>query len=286
MEILRVPPYNLVAKVAVENPSTEYPVIVRDLSDNSIQTLTLTSDANADISVTLSSEYDSSYEISVYTDTFYFDVVRPYVNPNTKGTTASEVSEYARHEELARAIIDSIVDEGFYYKKKIFETVGNGADYISVWLKANKILSVYENNVLVTDRAYEITADKTAITQSYSGTLNRDESANILLPGAASDMQDYPLFLYENAFPRTFDYKFLLEVGYKRIPSDVVRAAELLIEDIACGKLDYYKRYIADYNTDQFKIKFDDRVFEGTGNILVDKILSKYVNPIKRLGAL
>jgi len=74
--------------------------------------------------------------------------------------------------------------------------------------------------------------------------------------------------------------------GYKKLPSEIVRATELLIEDIACGRLDYYKRYIVDYNTDQFKIKFDPGVFEGTGNILVDKILSKYLKPIITLGVL
>jgi hypothetical protein len=78
----------------------------------------------------------------------------------------------------------------------------------------------------------------------------------------------------------------VLEHGYKKIPNDIVRAAELLIEDISCGKLDYYKRYVSDYNTDQFKIKFDTRVFEGTGNILVDKILSKYAKSIRGLGVL
>jgi hypothetical protein len=60
----------------------------------------------------------------------------------------------------------------------------------------------------------------------------------------------------------------------------------MLVEDIDCGKLDYYKRYISDYSTDQFKIKFDNKVFEGTGNVLVDKILSKYYKSITRLGVL
>jgi hypothetical protein len=285
MEILRVPPYNTVARIGVENPSTSYPVIVRDLADNSVTTLTITSNADSEVLVQLPQEYDNSYQVDIFTDSTYVDITRPYVDPKTKGTTLSEIGEYAKHEELARAIIDSIVDGGFYYRKKVFETSGLGADYIPLWIDGKKILSVYENNVLVTDRGYEITADKTAITQSYTGTLNRDDAAPNLLPGAGSDMQDYPLF-YGTAFPKNYDYKFVLEVGYKTLPGDLVRATELLIEDIACGKLDYYKRYIADYNTDQFKIKFDGQVFEGTGNLLVDKILSKYVKPIKTIGVL
>jgi hypothetical protein len=70
------------------------------------------------------------------------------------------------------------------------------------------------------------------------------------------------------------------------VPSDIVRAATLLIDDIKCGRNDYYQRYISAYNTDQFRLQFDKRVFEGTGNIVVDKILSKYAKSITRLGVL
>jgi len=128
--------------------------------------------------------------------------------------------------------------------------------------------------------------DKTrfGIQEMTSETINRNEAAPNLLPAAGSDMLDLN-FVYRG-FPRGFDYLVVGEFGYKKIPSDIVRATELLVEDIECGKLDYYKRYISDYNTDQFKIKFDAGVFDGTGNILVDKILSKYNKPIKTLGVL
>ena len=98
--------------------------------------------------------------------------------------------------------------------------------------------------------------------------------------------QNFMLMLLLLAIPRTFDYKLILEVGHPNIPSDIVRAAELLTDDIACGKLEYYERYISSYNTDQFKLSFDKMVFEGTGNIIVDKILSKYAKSITTLGVL
>ena len=57
-----------------------------------------------------------------------------------------------------------------------------------------------------------------------------------------------------------------------------------MMEDIKCGKLDYYKRYVTAYNTDQFRIQFDKSVLNGTGNMLVDKILDKYANTILKPG--
>ena len=59
-----------------------------------------------------------------------------------------------------------------------------------------------------------------------------------------------------------------------------------MVDDLSCGRLDYYKKYVSDYSTDQFKLKFDSMVFEGTGNIIVDKILSKYAKSIRKLGVL
>jgi hypothetical protein len=60
----------------------------------------------------------------------------------------------------------------------------------------------------------------------------------------------------------------------------------MLIEDIKCGKLDYYKRYVTSYSTDQFKLQFDKAMLNGTGNILVDKIIDKYITDYKRPGVL
>ena len=58
------------------------------------------------------------------------------------------------------------------------------------------------------------------------------------------------------AFSEGTDYIILLETGYKVVPIDIQDATKLLVEDIRCGKLDYYKRYIKNYSTDQFKIQY------------------------------
>jgi hypothetical protein len=240
----------------------------------------------------LPSEYDGSYIVNVDSTDNYIDVVRPYVDPTTKGETATEIADYTKHETIARSIIDSVIIEGFYYKKKMIETTGLGADYIPLWINAKKVLKLYENNVLLFDAAdpesyntsYTITQDNTAIVEVYAGNINRLESARLIMPTSGSDIIDIK-YVYRG-FPRTFDYTVLLAVGYPNVPTDIVRAAELLIDDIACGKLDYVERYMKSYQTDQFKVGFDNRVFEGTGNFVVDKILSNYAKSITKLGVL
>jgi hypothetical protein len=298
MEILRVPPYadisvNFVVPVGIA--SSTITVTITDMADLSISTLTfLNKTAGNILEISLPGNYDSSYRVEIVKNLGAvgeatlqdetYEIVRPYVDPSTKGSTASEIATYALNEEIARAVIDSIVVEGFYYKKKVLNFTGTGADYLPIWDDVKKILEVYENNKLVEDREYEISSDKTAIIQKSSDNINRAESAPLVLPAAASDYLD-PQFIYRG-FSTGWDYSITVEHGHTSVPSDIVRATEMLIHDIECGKLDHYKRFVSSYNTDQYRIQFDKGLFEGTGNIIVDKILSKYTKSITKLGVL
>ena len=270
-------------------------VTITDMADLSISTSTFTESSSGELlEISLPGKYDSSYRVEIIKDLGTedeailqdetYEVFRPYVDPSTKATTASDISTYALNEEIARAIIDSIVPEGFYYKKKVLKFEGSGSDYLPIWDDVKKILSVYENNMLIEDRQYEVSPDKTAIIEKSTDNINRAESAPLVLPAASSDSLD-PQFVYRG-FGKTWDYRITVEHGYTTVPSDIVRATEMLIHDLECGKLDYYKRFISSYNTDQFRIQFDKGLFEGTGNIIVDKILSKYVKSITKIGVL
>jgi len=303
MELLRLSPYTSVGFTytipATYTTNEVFTATITDLADLSSTTQTVTDNAAYVWTITLPGKYDSDYRV-VITDASgdvlqdeTYQVRRPYLNPNTLADTASDIATKTLNEELARAIVDSVIPQGFYYKKTTFETTGLGADYLPLWVDAKKLLQVYENNVLIYDASnptaylqnFEITKDKTAITLTYTGELNRNESANLILPAGSTDYLDLNFGVW-GGFPQTYDYKVVVESGYTSVPSDIARAVGLLITDIECGQLDYYKRYVTAYNTDQYKLQFDKRSFEGTGNILVDKILSKYAKSITRLGVL
>jgi hypothetical protein len=325
--ILRLPPYPLSVTYEVPEANANYILVIDDVLEQSELVEYVTSDANAKIVYSLGDDfvkYDKSYSVKIYEDLMEsgnvvsdrgsivvednLQVERPYVNPNTLGTSATEIKEYTQYESLARAIIDSIVD-GFYYSRKFLEVVGQQTDYIPLWDRTHKIVRVYENAQLaydvnnpngpvLGDYDYLITKDKTAITKdpiAATSSINRAERSPLRVPLASSD--SYGIFDTEDSgntqtitpgvgFPSGADYILLLEVGYPVVPIDIQDATKLLIDDIKCGKLDYYKRYVKNYSTDQFKIEYDKRMLEGTGNIIVDKILSKYVKNIIRPGVL
>ena len=303
MEILRVPPYETIAvNFVVPSGYNNVDIYARvtDMADLSVKDLDfLDSSTGDDLEISLPGRYDNNYrvelfkivsgtEVLIYEE--FYELIRPYVDPNTLGTTASEISEYTTLELVARSMIDTFCPEGFYNKKITVIGTGNGSDYFPLWEKVYRVFKVYENNELVYDRStpelnkydYVITADKTAIQKISAGELNRYESAAPNLPIGRGDLGYYG---YEGVgFPSGYDYAFLVDYGYITIPADIEYATKLLIEDLKCGKLDYYKRYITAYNTDQFRIQFDKVMLSGTGNFLVDKILEKYVKTIVKPG--
>jgi hypothetical protein len=310
MEILRVPPYDDIVvqhySVPIDWPNNKSIVVrITDMADLSVHSTTTYTTPQPGTTLDnaankFSGKYDNNYRLEVFQDELdgillyeeYYEVVRPYVDPNTLGTTASEIAEYKILELVARSMIDTFVPEGFYNKKMTIVGTGNGSDYFSLWEKVYRVFKVYENNVLVYDRStpdlseyqYVITSDKTAIQRVREDVLelNRYESTAQNLPVASGDLGYYG---YEGiSFPSGYDYTFVVDHGYLRVPDDVEQAAKLLIEDLKCGKLDYYKRYVTAYNTDQFRIQFDKAMLGGTGNFLVDKILDKYVKTIVKPG--
>lgn len=293
MEILRVPHTIPNTEVTVSLANTEYEYQIIDLVDGSVRTDSGFSDADKKIIIDFPTRYDGEYQVVIDNKELEFDVVRPYVDASTMADTQSDISTYRKNEEIARAIVDSVISEGFYYRKKVVQRVGMGSDYLPLWDDAKKLLKLYENNVLIFDAEnpssyspkYRISSDKTAITlDAEDFEINLAEQKPNVIPQAESDLLD--LTYGYHGFPQGFDYTAIMEVGYHEVPSDIVRATELLVDDISCGRMEYFMRHVTEYNTDQFKMKFASEAFEGTGNIIVDKILSKYYKSIRSMGVL
>ena len=323
MEILRVPPYPISVSYTVPSATTSYFFVVESNDRNEeLLSVAVTSSATSVVTRTLSSdfsEYDENYAVTIYVkngsargDVVVEDnleIVRPYVDPESLGTTATEIAEYTAYEKLARQIIDSYVQEGFYFTTKWLQIVGQGTDYMPIWTRGYKVLKVYRNSALVYDvddadgpaldsYDYSITKDKTGIIKDPVAGVdnwNRYERKPARMPMAASDSIDFfdtgdsaniQTFSSGVSFPEGEDYMFYIESGYKVVPNDIKDATTMLIDDIKCGRLDYYKRYVKNYKTDQFNVEYNKLMMEGTGNLLVDKILNKYVNLITRPGVL
>lgn len=300
MQLLRIPPYK--STLVLDVPGTsECTYSFKNMAGSWYADISgvVTPNSDKQISIPLSEDifkYDAELSLTVSQGSSIVikenvSVERPY--SRSASTVASDISAYLKSEKLARMIIDSVVPEGFYLKKTTLQMRGNGTDYLPFWDNVVNILTVKENNILIYDSSLE-TNQKTFRVENgnlivaYDGAqVNRYESKPITIPMAPTDNLDGQIINYSGVdFPQSYDYVIEAEIGYLSVPSDIQQASELLVHDIDCGKLDYYKRYITSYNTDQFKIQFDKSMLEGTGNILVDKILARYDLRLNKIGVL
>ena len=318
MDILRQTPFPLTASYSGLLADTDYLVEIYDDHTSLIVSETITSSSSGVINYTIPNyfeKYDGTYSLYIYTmdidgvadETVVIDnlyIYRPYVDPRTLSDDECDVEEYTVLERTARHIIDTIVG-GFYYESKSEEASGLGADVLPLRKRANKINAVYENNVKIYDRidpiegqyVYVITPDSTALTIEVAGEYNRAQYKTVRLPIGASDSfmlygdnYDQVLSLTEingaPLFPKDWDYIVSGEWGWPVVPQDIKDATKLLIDDIKCGRLSYISKYITEYQTDQFKIKYSDMSLTGSGNLIVDRILERYFTPIYRLGVI
>lgn len=338
MEITRLQPFPLTFTHAGFEPDTDYVLAILDDHAGDLVEISVTSDEDGQISTPLPnyfSRYDDEYRGEIYLsegtdesgkairgDLIWVDtitIMRPYVDPDVLAETEEDQEDAKMYEAVARAIVNSITG-GFMYKRETVETVGLGNDYLALPFRLNKIVRVYENDILVYDadatdpdwtnaKEYYITPDKGSISVKIPGTTgyNRMQSQPVIRPKGASDSftryntNDSPNFSEGMAyntkvfsdtgggspmFPNGWDYVVIVEAGWPVIPQDIKQATTLIVNDLRCNNIPYINSYIKDYKSDQFDLKFDDRVFKDTGNRIADKILSAYVRPIYRLGVL
>ena len=271
-------------------PESEYILQYTDLSNDEIYTVSEDSDATGNVTFLLDQKYtnyDAMLEANVYdymedvVITTNIDVLRPYTDIYSLSTDLSKSTAQVKEmERVARYIIDSEVSQGFGYTRKEKEIVGNGSDYLVVNEKINKLYKVYENGTLLYDSEsnnnetnFVISKDKTSIVPVYEQD-NKTEYPEVWRDRYLS-----------RAFADGYDYVIDADFGYKVVPQDIQEATRLLCSDISSDNMKYLNKYIESFDNDDFKIKFAKNFNASTGNLVVDRILTKYKNSI-RVGVL
>ena len=218
------------------------------------------------------------------------EIVRPYATPPI-GATEAEVTDFYAKESIARTVIDSLTG-GFYLRRKMIGYESMGGDIIPLKDNIIKIFRVWENGRLafdVTSASFEhtklffISSDRSSII-AHTGQVNRIAGNSSRAGWAPSD---YTRETYDSidmsrpytsgSFPKGFVYVLDVLQGYAYLPSEITTATNLLINSGQCTD-QYLNRYITEYDTDQYRIKYSKEALDGTGNRQVDMILAPFIN--------
>jgi hypothetical protein len=290
MEVLRINGGIPTALFSGLVPNSLYTLEYSDILTDVVVSASATANATGEVSFLLDEKY-ASYDAVLDANVYDYldevvvatniDVVRPYTNISTLATDLNKtVTQVKEMERIARYIIDSEVSQGFGYVRKEKEIVGNGSDYLVVNEKINKLYKVYENGTLL----YDSTSDNNEITFAIS----KDKTSVVPLH-EESNKTEYPQVWRDRYLSRAFsdgyDYVIDADFGYKVVPQDIQEATRLLCSDISSDNMKYLNKYIESFDNDDFKIKFAKNFNASTGNLVVDRILTKYKNNI-RIGVL
>ncbi|MFZ9241661.1 MAG: hypothetical protein ACO295_00510 [Sediminibacterium sp.] len=266
-------------------PSSQYTIEYEDLLNGETYSASATSNGNGAISFSIPDyylNYDAVLDARVinYLDEAVIvdslNIVRPYCNLSEVATRLDiTLANAIDLERKARIIIDNET-MGFRFSRKEKEYVGNNSDYLVVDEKIYKLYKLYENKELIydvdsniNDSEYEISKDGSSIVLKTSPT-NRVDYSKV--------WRDRYL---DSDFADGYDYLVDADFGWKVIPEDIKYACEVLMNDLNSDSFKYIGKYITQFDNEDFKVKFADTFTKGTGNLVVDKILSKYKNYIR-----
>lgn len=284
MEILRLPETTSIeVSFNVAQASATYIISYQDLNTYDSFSASAISDSSKIVTFELDQRYltyTGTLDVDVMTSASSIvmsdgiDIVKPYCDisslANKLGITTAQTIQ---SEKVARKIIESEAGKfGFVRKQK--EIYGMGMDYLPIDEPIQKLYYLYENGELIYDyedenlQDYKISVDRTSIVTAAS-PVNKMEYQRV--------WRDRFL---DTDFTSGFDYIVDADFGYRVVPEDIQEACELLIQDIASNNLRYVNRYITEFDNNEFKIKFSDGFQSGTGNLIADKILSRYKNRI------
>ena len=284
MEILRLKDTTSIqATFTVPSASTVYFLEYDDLLTGASFSASATSNVAKSITFTLNDRYltyagnleanvfDGSNDVVISTG---IDVIKPYCDIKSLRDKLNLTNTQAENaERIARMIIESEAGS-FQFVREQREFYGMGMDYLPINDNIVKLYYIWENGELVYDyedpdlQEYQISKDKSSIVPS-------DPERNKM---------EYKVVwrdrYYQDAFEDGYDYLVDADFGYKVVPSNIQEACEILVQDIVSDNMKYYNRNIIEFDNLEFRIKFADGTASGTGNLLVDKLLSKYKNQI------
>lgn len=224
---------------------------------------------------------------SYTTDFIDISLVRPYVTADeladelgltiVTGTPAdtSEVkrSTLERWERQARMFINSKIDEKIRLQYKTVTVVGENTDVL--YLDGNRIES-YDKITKDDEVVYDTQEDIDLL--NY--TLVISKSKLQLKPFLSGYNLDEGVAMAALADPGYFErgsiYSVRGEYGWKNVPESIREATIILVDDMRCNDWSYRNKGLKSVKNDSFDIEYIDSIFAGTGNLLVDSLLSEF----------
>lgn len=256
-----------------------------------------------------------NFKIGVLTDTFTevasYEAVSPYLTKQElkaifNGTPATD-DEMWNVESAVRHIINAHTGQKFDFDQNKTLTVeghGDGALRLPERLVVLRGLGTLTSNL--DTRAAIITGDGWYLKKAWANELSPKTSSGLYWGDYNSGPFDNNIYSDPDgdgdlpivgplgsrpggvitapgtsgrATPWKDDYPFEItgDWGYKSVPAPVKEAAKLLVNDYACKEIAYRDRYLESIKASDWRLQYNSRAWESTGNVRADQLLSEFI---------
>ena len=188
----------------------------------------------------------------------YHTVVTPYVDLGYLYELNETDEDIYWAEIFSRYQIDRFTGQKFGLRKGWIKASGNDTSYLILPEHTESITNLYEGNLEVWNNVDQFEVDVQVCKSGFA---------------LHSFSGEYDVAMFKSGK----QYEAWGQFGYKRVPDDVSSCAKMLVDDFLCHDRSWREKYVKKLSNGDWGVEFDGRVFSGTGNSIVDAILSDYV---------
>lgn len=232
-------------------------------------------------------EYITTTASGAFNEIDYISIIRPYasidrivsladIDVTTLGSASA--SKLQKLERRARLAINSFLGFNFYKEKRTMTVYGNNTDVLTLPDPLYRIDAIYEDDLLIYERDGESEGLEYPIEIGPSSNrikiVNSDEKYK-----ETFESPKFSVFYYEGIFKKDYSYKIDGVWGWDYVPSEIEEATALLVNDYLCNDFNIRNKNISQLSNDSYDIKYGADSATGTGNLLVDNLLSIYREP-------
>ena len=209
-----------------------------------------------------------------------YDLVRPILEPEqikalVPGTSTEEAINIER---VVRKIIEAYTNQSFGLTEQTITVRGHGNDSLSLPQRLVSLNGVETIRSVLDPKAFIIVSDGWYLKKKWAREIGRKTSDE-----AYFEPSEGVIFAPTTSGGITWatDYPFTISGlwGYESVPTAVVEAARLLVNDYACGDIVYRDRYVDSVATADWRFAFSPETRSGTGNVRADWLLNDYIIP-------
>jgi len=223
---------------------------------------------------------------SYTTDNLYVSLVRPYVSSselaeelgltiveeNPSGSSEVTAPTLERWERQARMFINSKIDEKIRFQYKNVSVSGEDTDVLYIGERTHSFDKITKDDQVIYDYFDDINL------LSYALEISKSKlQLKPIVPEHNIDEGKAMSAIYDPGFfEKGSVYNIRGEFGWSEIPEQIREAIIILVDDMRCNDWSYRNKGLKSVKNDSFAIEFADSAFSGTGNLLVDSLISEF----------